>query len=27
MTPEWTDFVERSRAGWQKMLGVLASLL
>jgi uncharacterized protein YndB with AHSA1/START domain len=24
---EWAAYVERSRAGWEKMLGVLASLL
>jgi uncharacterized protein YndB with AHSA1/START domain len=27
MAPEWAEFVERSRAAWRKMLGVLASLL
>ena len=27
MAPEWADFLDRSRAGWEKMLGVLASLL
>jgi uncharacterized protein YndB with AHSA1/START domain len=24
---KWADFVDRSRAGWEKMLGVLATLL
>jgi uncharacterized protein YndB with AHSA1/START domain len=27
MAPEWADFVDRSRDGWKKMLGVLATLL
>jgi uncharacterized protein YndB with AHSA1/START domain len=27
MPAEWADFVDRSRAAWQKMLGVLATLL
>ncbi len=27
MAPEWADFVDRSRNGWEKMLGVLATLL
>jgi uncharacterized protein YndB with AHSA1/START domain len=27
MDEKWADFVDRSRAGWQKMLGVLAKLL
>jgi uncharacterized protein YndB with AHSA1/START domain len=27
MPPEWADFVDRSRAAWAKMLGVLATLL
>lgn len=27
MAPEWAEFVERSREGWTKMLGVLADLL
>lgn len=27
MAPEWVDFVERSRNGWEKMLGVLTTLL
>jgi uncharacterized protein YndB with AHSA1/START domain len=27
MDEKWADFVDRSRAGWQKMLGVLATLL
>jgi uncharacterized protein YndB with AHSA1/START domain len=27
MPPEWADFVDRSRAAWEKMLGVLARLL
>lgn len=27
MAPEWASFVDRSREGWQKMLGVLATLL
>jgi uncharacterized protein YndB with AHSA1/START domain len=25
--PEWADFIDRSRAAWEKMLGVLATLL
>ncbi len=27
MAPEWADFLDRSRAAWEKMLGVLATLL
>jgi uncharacterized protein YndB with AHSA1/START domain len=27
MPEEWADFVERSRIAWEKMFGVLASLL
>ncbi len=27
MAPEWADFLDRSRAAWEKMLGVLAMLL
>jgi uncharacterized protein YndB with AHSA1/START domain len=27
MPPEWADFIDRSRQGWEKMLGVLATLL
>jgi uncharacterized protein YndB with AHSA1/START domain len=27
MDEKWADFADRSRAGWQKMLGVLATLL
>lgn len=27
MPPEWVDFVDRSRDAWEKMLGVLATLL
>lgn len=27
MTPEWAHFVDRARGSWEKMLGVLASLL
>ena len=27
MPPEWADFVDRSRGAWEKMLGVLATLL
>ncbi len=27
MAPQWSDFVDRSRAGWERMLRVLASLL
>lgn len=27
MDEKWADFVDRSRAGWQKMLGVLTTLL
>jgi uncharacterized protein YndB with AHSA1/START domain len=27
MPPEWADFIDRSRASWEKMLGVLATLL
>ena len=27
MAPEWADFVDRSRSGWEKMFGVLATLL
>lgn len=27
MAPEWADYVERTSAGWQKMFGVLATLL
>ena len=27
MPAEWADFVDRSRAAWEKMLGVLAALL
>ena len=27
MAPEWADFLDRSRAAWGKMLGVLATLL
>lgn len=27
MAPEWADFLDRSRDAWQKMLGVLATLL
>jgi uncharacterized protein YndB with AHSA1/START domain len=27
MPPEWADFVDRSRAAWEKMLSVLATLL
>ena len=27
MSPEWADFVDRSRGAWEKMLGVLAQLL
>jgi uncharacterized protein YndB with AHSA1/START domain len=27
MPPQWADFVDRSRGAWEKMLGVLATLL
>jgi len=27
MPPEWADYIDRSRAAWEKMLGVLATLL
>lgn len=27
MDDKWADFIDRSRAGWEKMLGVLATLL
>jgi len=27
MAPEWADFLDRSRAAWEKMLGVLAKVL
>lgn len=27
MAPQWADFVERSQAGWAKMVGVLATTL
>ena len=27
MAPEWADFLDRSRTAWEKMLGVLASIL
>lgn len=27
MAPEWADFVDRSRGAWEKMLGVLSTLL
>lgn len=27
MDEKWADFIDRSRAGWEKMLGVLATLL
>jgi uncharacterized protein YndB with AHSA1/START domain len=27
MPSEWADFIDRSRAAWEKMLGVLATLL
>lgn len=27
MPPEWADFIDRSRQAWEKMLGVLATLL
>ncbi len=27
MAPEWADFIDRSRAAWERMLGVLATLL
>lgn len=27
MAPEWAEFIDRSRAAWGKMLGVLATLL
>ncbi len=27
MAPKWADFVDRSRGGWEKMLGVLDALL
>ena len=27
MPQEWADFIDRSRAAWEKMLGVLATLL
>ena len=27
MAPQWADFVDRSRQGWEKMFGVLATLL
>jgi len=27
MAPEWADFIDRSRGAWEKMLGVLATLL
>jgi uncharacterized protein YndB with AHSA1/START domain len=26
MPPQWADFIDRSRAAWEKMLGVLATL-
>jgi uncharacterized protein YndB with AHSA1/START domain len=26
MAPEWADFIDRSRAAWEKMFGVLAGL-
>ncbi|MFT3725316.1 MAG: SRPBCC family protein [Hyphomonadaceae bacterium] len=27
MAPEWADFIDRARLSWEKMLGVLATLL
>ncbi|MDP3495855.1 MAG: SRPBCC domain-containing protein, partial [Hyphomonadaceae bacterium] len=27
MAPQWAEYLDRSRAGWEKMLGVLATLL
>jgi uncharacterized protein YndB with AHSA1/START domain len=27
MAPQWAAYIDRSRAGWEKMLGVLATLL
>lgn len=27
MAPEWAEYVDRTRAGWEKMFGVLATLL
>lgn len=27
MPPEWADFIDRSRQAWERMLGVLATLL
>ncbi len=27
MAPEWADFIDRSRAAWEKMFGVLSTLL
>ena len=27
MDEKWAEFMDRSRAGWEKMLGVLATLL
>jgi hypothetical protein len=27
LPPEWADFIDRSRQAWEKMLGVLATLL
>lgn len=27
MAPEWADFIDRSRGAWEKMLGVLATLV
>jgi len=27
MAPEWAEYVDRTRVGWEKMFGVLASLL
>ncbi len=27
MPPQWADFIDRSRGAWEKMLGVLATLL
>jgi uncharacterized protein YndB with AHSA1/START domain len=27
MAPEWAEFIDRSRAAWEKMFGVLATLL
>lgn len=27
LAPEWADYLDRTRAGWEKMFGVLADLL